>query len=131
MKHNVVTIQPATAEPPKPGRNTKGEGSIFQRGDGYWYFQLVHEGQKYVKSLATKNERQAKKNAVAKKREIIGKIERQEDTPRTTDNVTVGDICELYLDWVKRNRKAWKSVEQRFNHSFKMKPLWNMKASKV
>lgn len=32
--------------------------------------------------------------AVSEKRKIIGKIAREEDTPRTAESVTVGDICE-------------------------------------
>jgi integrase len=121
-------------------RGTKGEGSIFQRGDDYWYFKLVHNGKEYRKSLGTKNAKQAKKNAVAVKRAIIGKIERNDDTPRTADNVTVGQICEMYIEYARRNLKAAHSVEQMFDAN--MRPdrdqpepakvaLWDMKAAKL
>lgn len=132
MKRNVVAIQPATAEPKKAVRNTKGEGSIFQRKDGYWYFQLVHDGQKFVTSLHTKRARQARTNAVIEKRKIIGKIARAEDTPRTAENVTVGDICELYIAYAKRNLKAAHSVEQMFNHNMRTSvEFWNLRAAKL
>ena len=128
----MVAIQPATAEPKKAVRNTKGEGSIFQRKDGYWYFQLVHDGQKFVTSLHTKRARQARTNAVIEKRKIIGKIARAEDTPRTAENVTVGDICELYIAYAKRNLKAAHSVEQMFNHNMRTSvEFWNLRAAKL
>jgi len=141
MKDNVVAIQPDTAELAKPQRNTKGEGSLFQRSDGYWYFQLVHGGHKYVKSLGTKIKNKAKKNAVIEKRKIIGKIERNEDAPRTADTVTVGEICEMYVDYANRNLKAAHSVKQMFYANMKFDAevpamntpakmnLWNMKAA--
>jgi len=126
-----VTIT-ATTSAIKVERNTKGEGSIFQRADGYWYFQLVHEGQKFVKSLHTKKSREARQNAVAEKRRIIGKIERGEETPRTAENVTIGDICELYIRYAKRNLKAWHSVEQMFNHNMRTHvEFWNKRAEKL
>jgi integrase len=142
-KNKVVAIQPDTAEKAKVERNTKGEGSLFQRGDGYWYFQLVHDGKKYVKSLGTKNKIEAKKKSVIEKRKIIGKIGRNEDAPRTADTVTVGDICEMYIDYAKRNLKSAKDVERMFNTNMKFDPdnpaqsspakmnLWNLKASKL
>lgn len=147
MKDNVVAIQPDAAEPASPRvvpmdspgnvpahaqRNTKGEGSIFQRGDGYWYFQLVHNGRKYNKSLGTKNKNAAKKTAVAVKRAIIGRIERQEDEPRTTGNVTVGEIAELYIDYAERNLRSVRTIKLNFYVHMKPHPeLWNMKASKL
>jgi integrase len=127
----VIPLPIQTPEPETEERNTKGEGSLFQRGDGYWIFQLKHEGHTHSKSLGTKDEATARKNAVGAKRAIIGKIERGEGTPRNSENVTVGDIAERYIDYAKRNLKSADDLEYVLRANLEKSPLWHIKAAAV
>src|SRR5579862_9828415 len=79
-------------------RRMKGKGSIYKDKNGYYLYALMHEGERIVRSLKTKDPDEAEKNAIKVMREFGARIVSGElDTP-SDKNLTIGELLTEYLE---------------------------------
>jgi integrase len=78
----------------------KGDGSIYQKADGRWYYSIMHRGKRLTKSLRTRDASEALKNLVQVRNNLGGRIDRGEFEPT---NVTLEGLLDAYVKHVKQN----------------------------
>ena len=107
---------PVPAQAKDRGRNAKGDGSLFQRADGRWYYQMRHNGKRLSKSLGTKDKAEAEKKFRKIRLDFSARIQRGELETSTASNVTVKELLDQYLNWLHKNRpKSVKVMEYSIN----------------
>lgn len=122
-------VQNTNAE--KKKRNPKGEGSLFQRQDGYWVFQIRHRGKTHIEFLGTTNEKEASKAAKSAKRKLLGEISHEEHHPVTGSSVLVSEVVQDYIDYAKEHLKSGSVIEQVLTANVLKDSIANRKASSV
>jgi integrase len=93
-------------ETQEQAKRMNGEGSIYQDRNGYFLFSMMHEGKRLVRSLKTKDEDEATRNAVKVRNEFGGRIASGEFEPSNVKNFTVGEAIKRYLDYLNENGRA-------------------------
>ena len=61
-------------ETQEQAKRMNGEGSIYQDKNGYFLFSIMHEGKRLVRSLKTKDSKDAERNAIKVRNEFGGRI---------------------------------------------------------
>jgi len=101
----MTTAQPKLIEMPKPkvkrkkNARVRGQGSLFLRGDMYW-FELNWKKTRTRMSLETTDRDEALRRMAAKVAAI-----HSGESPKTFEPVTVGTLCEVWLAEVERTCK--------------------------
>src|ERR1017187_10509056 len=85
--NRVVVEMPVPAQVEDRSRNAKGDGSLFQRADGRWYYQMRHNGKRLSKSLATKDKAEAEKKFRKIRLDFSARIQRGELETSAESNV--------------------------------------------
>jgi hypothetical protein len=62
----------------------KGDGSLYQKADGRWYYSIMHGGKRRAKSLKTRDADEALKNYQKARNSLMGAIDRGEFEPSTS-----------------------------------------------
>ena len=112
----VVVEMPFPQQSEGRNRHAKGDGSLFQRADGRWYFQMRHNGKRLSKSLGTKDRAEAEKKFRKIRLDFSARIQRGELETSAESNVTVKELLDQYLNWLHKNRpKSVKVMEYSIN----------------
>jgi len=89
----------------EPAKRMNGEGSIYQDKNGYFLFSMMHEGKRLVRSLKTKDAKEAERNAIKVRNEFGGRIASGELDASTEKNFTLGQLLADYLRSIQENGK--------------------------
>jgi integrase len=85
----------------------KGQGSLYTKADGRYYYSVMHQGKRLTRSLGTRDYEEAKLEALKVAGEFGGQIDRGELDPPSVKNFTVGELLDRYVTYQKDNgRKA-------------------------
>jgi integrase len=124
----MVSNMDATSETKK--RKPKGEGSLFQRKDLYWVFQIRHAGETHTEFLGTTDANKAVKLANAARKKIKGDISHA--SPKAAGNgVLVSAIIEDYIEYANEHLKSGSIIEQVLRANFLDHSIAQRKASSI
>jgi integrase len=88
----------------------KGDGSLYQKADGRWYYSIMHGGKRRAKSLKTRDADEALKNYQKARNSLMGAIDRGEFEPSTSENVKLSEIVDDYIGVLKANNRKSASI---------------------
>ncbi|MGD1097308.1 MAG: tyrosine-type recombinase/integrase [Bryobacteraceae bacterium] len=90
----------------------KGDGSLYQKADGRWYYSIMHKGKRRSKSLGTRDEEEATRNYQKVRNNLMGAIDRGEFEPTTKENVRLAEIVADYINELKTHRRKSASIAE-------------------
>jgi len=110
-----LAVMPKPKRESKPRKRVKGEGTIFERGNIFWY-ELHWKGQRFRGSLDTSDRQTALIKWDVKRAEI-----RSGELPKTFDPITVQSMFDIWIAECERTCKprTTEDYRQRWNNHLK------------
>lgn len=105
-------MKPEAPQEPRTNR-PKGDGSLYQKADGRWYYSIMHNGKRRTKSLKTRDEEEALRNYQKVRNNFLGAIDRGEFEPSTKENIRIEEIVADYIKEIKLNGHKSASIAEK------------------
>ncbi|HWF38263.1 MAG TPA: hypothetical protein VG322_07080, partial [Candidatus Acidoferrales bacterium] len=113
-----IAVMPKPKRPAKPRERVKGEGTIFLRGNIYWY-EMHWRGQRFRGSLDTPDRETALIKWDTKRGEI-----RSGELPKTFEPITVQAMFDIWIQECERTCKVGTIGDYRRRWNLHLKPVF-------